>query len=184
MADDWFSQNAPKGTTGDWFVTNSPARTAGAYSGGPTLPEDLPQQVGHAALQFLPAAAATAGTMLAPEGMFPAMAAAALFGGAGSAAQQGIEKVTGMPEAPKSLSDFGSRVGTEAAMQGLGEGGGRIINAAFGRAFGRYLNPEQLYQSALKTSTAMPMDETKKIIRAGIQEHSPVNPENCHSYWE
>ena len=149
------------------------------------LPPNLPQIAGRKALEYLPATAATVGTMLMPEaGPLPAITAATVFGGLGSAAQQGIEKAAGLPEAPKSFGELQQRATTEGVVQGAAETGGRFINAALGRIFGRYLNPEQLYQSALKPRPGLGSEQIDKIVQAGLKERIPVDPEHWETNWQ
>jgi hypothetical protein len=149
------------------------------------LPPNLPQIAGRKALEYLPATAATVGTMLMPEaGPLPAITAATVFGGLGSAAQQGIEKAAGLPGAPKSLGEFQERATGEGVLQGAAETGGRFINAALGRIFGRYLNPEQLYQSALKPPPGQGAEQISKIVQGGLKERIPVDPEHWETNWQ
>jgi len=148
------------------------------------LPADLPQQVGRGILNYLPAIGATAATVLAPEATVPAWIASGLGGAGGSVLQQGIKRLAGEPDAPASIPEAINRAGTEGAEMGASELGGRFVNAALGRIFKRVMNPTQLYQSALKPSTALGVDETKKIVGAGLKEGIPVNPEKWDTGWQ
>src|ERR1041385_3096466 len=145
------------------------------------LPPNLPQIVGRKALEYLPAVTAMTASALLPEAAIPA---AVVFGGVGSGAQQGIEKAAGLPEAPKTWSEFQQRATGEGMVQGGAELGGKFINAALGRVFGRYLNPEQLYQSALKPPPGQDAEQIAKLVQGGLKERIPVDPEHWETNWQ
>lgn len=179
MADNWFEQNKPL-EPGDWFVANAPRNSPGT----PKLTTEDSEAVGRFGLNLLPAAGAMTLGAMGPPGWAAGIGAAMLGGAGGSLAKQGIQKAVGSAEAPKTLDEVYSNTGKDALTQAGAEVGGRVINAALGRMFGRFFNPEQLYQSALKPTPSMGAEETKKIVKAALEEGVPVNRENWTTNWQ
>lgn len=179
--------SAPKTATtapapADWFSANSPVAPGTPIGNGPgnqparppSLPSRLPQMMRDLALEYAPTIGATIGSIIAPEGVLPAVAMSALGGAAGSTAQQVIQKGAGLPEAPKSGSEFLQRAGTDAAVQGAGELGGQFINKALGHVFKR-ITPTQLYQSALRPPPSKGTQEIGRMVQGGLDEGIPVS---------
>jgi hypothetical protein len=98
-------------------------------SGTGSLPnmtnEDI-KSAGRKVLDYLPAAGAVAGSILAPEGAIPAIGAAMLGGAAGSAVKQGTLAATGAKDAPQSWSEAAGNVAGDTAEQGVAEAGGVV----------------------------------------------------------
>lgn len=140
----------------------------------PTLPDNLPETMA----SYLPAAGGLIGSILAPEvGIPTAMLYAGAGGAAGSALKQGADLALDDSEAPKSAAEFGKTLGMDALGQGFSEGGGRLVGAALQKMFGRYLDPQQLYQSALMPSTAKGTEGVDKVVSAGLNNGIPVSRE-------
>lgn len=105
----------------------------------PDLPDVTNQDLARLG-RYLPAVGATAASIFQPE-LLPASGwlwstaaagALAAAGGAGGAAiNQEIEKVAGLPGAPKTAKESFSRMGKEALEQGALEVGGRAVAAPF-----------------------------------------------------
>jgi hypothetical protein len=148
-------------------------------TGDPNQPYDKsPEWMSRQTGQFvnaLPYAGAAAATMLAPEGVLPAVGAAMLGGMTGATAQQIAAKAMGLPEAPKSLNEATTNIGNAALEQGAYELGGRAIGSAAGRMFGRYLKPQEWYQSALAPPPSTPRTDVMRMVRAGIENRVPVS---------
>jgi F0F1-type ATP synthase membrane subunit c/vacuolar-type H+-ATPase subunit K len=150
----------------------------------PTLPSDLPERMA----SYLPAAGGLVGSLLAPEVGIPMAALYAGAGGAaGSAITQGSDVALGSPEAPKSFAEFGKNMGLDALGQGLSEGTGRFITSAIGKAFGRYLDPKQLYQSAVMPAPSKGADYANRVVQAGLENRIPVSEagkNQAHQAWK
>ena len=193
---DWFTDNAPPAqpqtqpqthvlqpqaqASGDWFSQNAPTGPSlGLPQPGPTptsqQTESAMKTVGRKALDYLPAVGATAGALLAPEGVLPAVGLAALGGAAGETARQGTLAATGDTEAPQSVGDAALNVGKSAAEQGAMELGGRLIAKPF-EMIGKALAPERLYQSSLRPSLSkanLPKIDTE--VATGLREGIPTS---------
>jgi hypothetical protein len=135
------------------------------------------RSVGRQALDYLPAIGATAGALLAPEAALPAIGFAALGGGAGEAARQGMLAGTGDPEAPQSFGQAAANVGESAATQGAMEAGGRAIAWPVEKLASKMLSPSALYARELKPSTALKPAEANARVATGLREGIPVSPE-------
>lgn len=177
--DAWLASKQPKPLTDpDQWMTQKGFLTAPGHKLPPQpssgLPSDLPAKIGGAIMTALPYAGATAATMMGqPEAWLPAMAMAGAGGAAGSALEQGARAVTGI-NPPTSLTDAASKVAEEGAGQALGEGLGRGIGWIAGKTIGKYLNPERLYQSALKPIGSNP-EKAAKLVATGLDEGIPLN---------
>jgi hypothetical protein len=188
MADDPFAkyqQPAQPDAAGDPFAKyQAPALLPHNSDVSPTLPSDLPERMA----SYLPAAGGLVGSLLAPEvGIPAAMLYAGAGGAAGSAIKQGSDVALGSPEAPKSFAEFGKNVGLDALGQGLSEGTGRFITSAIGKAFGRYLDPRQLYQSSVMPAPSKGIDYANSVVDAGLKNRIPVSEagkNQAHQAWE
>lgn len=103
-------------------------------------------------------------------------AAAGAGGGLFSGIEQGIEKATQDPAAPKTAGEALKRTGQEAGEQALYEAGGRVLSGTLSKVLGRYLDPERLYQSGLKP-TGSRESNVAGHIKTGIAEKIPLNEE-------
>ena len=129
----------------------------------------------------LPMAGGIAGGLLAPftGGMSAVPAAlmaagsAGIGGALGSSVEQGIEKFRGEPDAPKTFGEGAKRAGIEGAEQGGAELGGRALTGALSKALGKFLNPEALYQSALKPVGARE-SKVASAVSTGVKEGIPL----------
>lgn len=140
----------------------------------PHLPNDMPHSIVDATLKALPYIGAGAATLFGqPEAWIPAMALAGAGGAAGSAAEQSARTATGI-NPPSSFGDAAKTVGEQAVGQAAGEGVGRSIGWFAGKTIGKYLNPERLYQSALKPVGTNPT-KASDLVSTGIGEGIPLN---------
>lgn len=173
---DWFLDNAPKPTGGDWFASNAPKQETPTTLGEqPASLSGVARTMGKQALAAAPYAGAALGTLLAPEGMLPAIGGAILGGMSGKAAEQGISKVVGLPGAPASLNEATTNIGNAGLEQGAYELGGRVLAAPIAKAFGRFFKPEQWYQSALMPLPSSGKKAIERQVGLGIREGIPVS---------
>lgn len=127
-----------------------------------------------ATLKVLPYAGATIATMAGqPEAWLPAMAMAGAGGAAGSAIEQGVRGATGI-NPPSSVGDAAKTIAEQGAGNAIGEGTGRLIGSFAAKTIGKYLNPERLYQSALKPVGSNPKTAAG-LVSTGINEAIPLN---------
>jgi len=139
-------------------------------------------KAGKAAIGALPWVGGSVGVWLAPEvagagwllNAAIGAGSAALGGAAGSTVEQGIKTAAGTSDRPRSAGEFAKRVGTEAAVQGAGEFGGRMIAAPFSFVLKKF-HPTSLYASALKPSTALKVEEANRIIKTGLKAGVPTS---------
>lgn len=140
-----------------------------------TKQNDLPidwKGVVRTGAKALPAIGAAGAVMAGPAGWLPAIGMAALGGGAGAAAEQGVDAAIGDPV---TLGSAAKEVGKEAIFNGLAEGGGRLVGSAIGRLAERF-TPEALYQSALKPrGGGKDLGKVREIVQTGLSEKIPVS---------
>jgi hypothetical protein len=131
---------------------------------------------GRAALETLPAAAATAAAIVQPE-FIPAVGAAILGGAGGGLAQQGMKAAFGTQDAPQNVPEAINRAGREGIVQGAMEAGGRAIAAPLEKAGAWMLSPQRMYGRELRPSTTLNVAEANRRIQTGLQERIPVSGE-------
>lgn len=146
----------------------------------PSTPE-IPDESMRAGVKFgmemLPVAGMTAMGLAAPPSWPVAIGMSALGGAAGSAAKQGLQMAFDMPEAPKSAGEYARGLGEDALEGATSEFGGKIVSGILGKLFGRMVNPEQLYQSALKPPPGGGREMMRRQVGAGLEERIPVSEE-------
>ena len=158
------------GAIGPQFPQGDPA-------GNPTLAQtdQAFKSVGRKALDYLPAAGAVAGTMLAPEGAIPAIIGAGLGGMTGETARQGALSATGDPQAPQSFGQAVANVGESGLEQAGMEAGGRAIAKPIEWGLSKVFSPTALYGKTLKTSTTHDPAVAEQRIATGLREGIPTS---------
>jgi hypothetical protein len=157
-----------------------------------TLPEVTNEDLkrwGRTALDYLPAVGATLGSIAAPEFALPAeagwlattgtaAAGAALGGASGEAERQAALAAIRDQQGPQGVGDAVGRVAKTGLEQGAADLGGRLISAPFEWALGKVLNPENLYQSALKPRAGNPAEQAATVSAGleGIPGPVPAGP--------
>lgn len=165
------SASVPEGTPppppGFFPIGNQPA----------TLPnvtnEDL-KNAGKSVLQWLPPVAAGVGAALAPEGVLPGMAFAALGGAGGELARQAA---SGEP------LDF-SKAGMTGGEQGLLEGGGRGLQKIASAVLSHWMSPQRMYQSSISPPPSWGKEKIGRLVNAGMEEGIPASEYGFHKTGE
>lgn len=179
---DWFQQNAPKqaqqpGT--DWFAKNAPLLSKPGQpvqehpqAGLPDITNEDLAGAGRFALDALPSVAGAVGDMVpGPLGV----AASGALGGLGEGVRQGVLAATGAEGAPQSIPEAMRSMGTEGLIQAGTSAVGGLLQKAAGKILRSTLNPEKLYQSALKPSVAKGAENAAKVVGTGLKERLPAS---------
>ena len=134
-------------------------------------------QAGTNFLNWAPAIVGGAAAATQPE-FWPAVGYGVLGGGAGSLIKQGGQTLRGAP--PEDIPTALYTTGMDMLTGGATEAGGRLAFAPIEMGMNwalknRWLNPERLYQSALRPSTTLGKEGVEKVVRTGLREGIPVS---------
>jgi hypothetical protein len=108
------------------------------------------------------------------------VAASGALGGVGEGIRQGVLAATGAEGAPRSIPEAMKNIGVETAVQAGTSAIGSGVSKVLGKVFKRWIDPAELYQSALGPVPSTGKKAIDEMVATGLKERIPVSAEGLH----